>query len=192
MMKKHPLLKVELTSTVKWSARDTAEFRRWLQLSSVVWTKLLKQGLLPAAQFSHVKVFHLSVLVCGDQRMRNLNSEFRNKNSVTDVLSFPEHQDLRHTKLAVGPAVLLGDLAICHPQAKKQAKEFSIGYWDEFIHLLFHGIIHLVGYDHELSRKEERLMEKWEGEAIRLLSEAKKRGRTPAPTKRKSIKVSRP
>ena len=72
--------------------------------------------------------------------------------------------------------VFLGDLAISVPTARRQAKEFNISVWDEFIHLYFHGLLHLMGYDHDISAIEEKLMQKWEDKALTLLS-AKKKGR---------------
>jgi probable rRNA maturation factor len=75
-----------------------------------------------------------------------------------------------------GQELFLGDLAICHQKVISQADEFNISYFDEFIHLLFHGVIHLVGYDHEISLKEEKIMELWEEKALSLFSKAKKKG----------------
>src|SRR5690606_12682401 len=107
------------------------------------------------------KVLHVSLLICGEAKIKELNREYRGKDKVTDVLSFPAHEDLRKSRLETDE-LFLGDLAICHQQTKRQAREFKIGYFDEFIHLFFHGVIHLMGYDHEISLKEEKLMEKWE------------------------------
>ena len=177
IMKKHPLLQVDLTSTIRWTAKEKRELDLWLERSSMVWVKLLAAGILPTRSFKQVRTFHLSILVCGNARIKKLNQDFRKKDKVTDVLSFPEHENLRKAKILTSEEIFLGDLAICHPPTSKQAKEFSIGYWDEFVHLLFHGLLHLIGYDHEVSSSEEVLMQRWESEAIRLLSETKKRDR---------------
>jgi probable rRNA maturation factor len=57
---------------------------------------------------------------------------------------------------------------------RQQAKQFNISYMDEFIHLFFHGLIHLMGYDHEISEEEERLMQLWEKLALDNFSKKKK------------------
>jgi probable rRNA maturation factor len=93
---------------------------------------------------------------------------------VTDVLSFATYENLRK-KTVQEDRLFLGDLAICHTQTKRQAAKFGISYFDEFIHLFFHGVIHLMGYDHEISMNEERMMQKWEDEALKRFSDYKKR-----------------
>lgn len=172
-MKKHLFLMVDYHSTVKFSPADKRKLESWLNMAGVVLQNLFQEGILPKTK--KVTSVSVSLLICGDGRIRELNREHRNKDKVTDVLSFPAHEDLRKTSYKED-SLFLGDLAICHPQTKRQAKEFQIGYWDEFIHLFFHGLIHLMGYDHEVSLKEEKLMEKWEEIALKKFSEIKKKG----------------
>lgn len=172
-MKKHLSLRIDENVTVKFSPKERKQMKLWLGWTSEVLQQLFKEGLL--AKDPKLDAVHVSLLVCGDARIRELNREHRQKDKVTDVLSFPAQENLRSGKAKIQGELFLGDLAICHPQTKRQAKEFAIGYWDEFIHLFFHGLLHLVGYDHELSRKEEKLMQKWEDRALELFSEIKKR-----------------
>lgn len=171
-MKKHSFLRVEYHATVKLSAAEKKQLAIWMNRASEVVEYLMKKGLLPKPKFQSVKTIQVSLLICGEARIRDLNREYRQKDKVTDVLSFPAHEDLRSSSYK-GPELFLGDMAICHQVTKRQAKEFKIGYWDEFIHLFFHGLIHLMGYDHEISLKEERLMQKWEKVALDKLSEIK-------------------
>lgn len=175
IMKKHPFLTVDFNSTVKLSTADKKTLEKWLNWASPVVESLMKDGLLPKAKFKNVSEIQVSLLICGDARIRELNREYRQKDKVTDVLSFPAHEDLRVASYKES-TLFIGDMAICHQQTKRQAKEFEIGYWDEFIHLFFHGILHLVGYDHEISPAEEKLMEKWEQIALKKFSETKKKG----------------
>lgn len=173
-MKKHPFLHVDYHSTVKMSVAETRQLEKWLYMAGDVLKYLLmKKGIIQAQK---MKRLHVSLLICGDSRIRELNREYRQKDKVTDVLSFPAHEDLRKRGYP-GEDLFLGDLAICHPQTKRQAKQFDIGYFDEFIHLFFHGTIHLMGFDHEISLKEEKLMEGWEQEALKKFSEIKKKAR---------------
>lgn len=80
----------------------------------------------------------VSVLVCGDARMRALNRTWRRKDRPTDVLSFPSEE-----------AGLLGDVAIDLPYAARQARARGHATRRELQVLLAHGLLHLLGYDHE-------------------------------------------
>jgi probable rRNA maturation factor len=176
-MKKH-LLEVEIQSTIKFSPKESRQLDQWLDWASRVADKLISEKLIPlkGAQLSTIRI---SMLICGDTRIRKLNHEFRGKDRVTDVLSFPSAEGLRKGKLKnylEEGELFLGDLAICAPQARRQAERFEIGFWDEFIHLFFHGFLHLLGFDHEVSDKEEREMQKWEDRALELFSLEKKKG----------------
>jgi probable rRNA maturation factor len=170
IMKKHSFLTVDFSTTVKLTASEQKKMSHWLSIAGEVVQVLFQKKIIPG---KGVKILHVSVLICGDKRIRELNRQFRNKDKVTDVLSFPALEPLRRTK-KLSETLFLGDLAICHAQAKRQAKKFGISYLDEFIHLFFHGLIHLLGYDHELSRKEEMIMQKWEDEALKIFSIIKK------------------
>lgn len=70
--------------------------------------------------------------------IRRLNAKYRGKNRVTDVLSFNLNE-----------SDLLGELLICYPVARRQAKELQHSTRDEVLFLLVHGLLHLFGYDHE-------------------------------------------
>lgn len=176
-MKRHSFLQIDYQSSVKLSASEERQLNAWLDIAGVVVEDLFKKKIIKAGK---VKSAQVSLLICGDSRIKQLNSEHRSKNKVTDVLSFPSFDGLR-VKEFNDSSLFLGDLAICFPQTKRQAKEFKIPVMDEFIHLFFHGIIHLLGYDHEISKKEEKLMEKWESDALDLFSKYKNQAKKKAP-----------
>ncbi len=97
----------------------------------------------------------LSVLLCGDARMRALNSRWRRRNRPTDVLSFPSGD----------PAfsAFLGDLVIDLPLARRQGQKRGHSVGREVQILLAHGVLHLLGYDHEtddgtMFRRQRRLV----------------------------------
>ena len=90
----------------------------------------------------------LVIVFVDRQRGKELNSQFRNKNYPTDVLSFN------------GDGELLGELVLCAPIVKAQSKEHKISYRDECIYLVIHGILHLLGYEHERGGAEADLMYK--------------------------------
>ncbi|MFT3841783.1 MAG: rRNA maturation RNase YbeY [Myxococcaceae bacterium] len=84
----------------------------------------------------------LSVVVVGDARMKALNSQWREKDKTTDVLSFPAGD-------AVGPGpAMLGDIAIRLPVAVRQAKALGTSVDEEARLYLAHGLLHLLGHDH--------------------------------------------
>lgn len=94
-----------------------------------------------------------------DSRMRRLNREFRGKDRPTDVLSFPASED------PARPGEPLGDIVIAIGVARKQAAEAGHGIGAESRLLALHGLLHLMGYDHEtdgghMARIERRLRKK--------------------------------
>ncbi len=107
----------------------------------------------------------LDITFVGDKAMQRLNSKFRGKNKTTDVLSFPLHE----ARVARKQKVFLGDLVISLPTCAKQAKEHKKSFEKELLFLIIHGFLHLLGYDHEKSVKEEKLMQKWERRLENLL-----------------------
>ena len=91
----------------------------------------------------------LSVLITGDEEIRELNKTYRGKDRPTDVLSFPMGD-------RIDGKLILGDVVISLDTAQRQAKDLGHSLEDEVERLLAHGIIHLLGYDHELGGEEER------------------------------------
>jgi len=103
----------------------------------------------------------LSIALLGPGRMREINKRYRGKNRATDVLAFPETKILKE-KLKVGPLKKiqgLGEIVICLREVKKNAKRFGSNFEKELTRALIHGILHLLGYDHEKSEKEAKKME---------------------------------
>lgn len=98
----------------------------------------------------------LSLVLVNNRQIRRLNARYRNKDRPTDVLSFPSGG-----LPPAGPRIL-GDVVISVEQAKKQAQERGGTLADELETLLIHGILHLLGYDHERSEREARTMRRLE------------------------------
>ena len=90
----------------------------------------------------------LIVIKLGDkEESRKLNKKFRNKDYPTDVLSFPVNEDFPE-------GFYIGDIHICYPIAKEQARENKHKIFNELLTLIIHGILHLSGYDHEKDNGE--------------------------------------
>lgn len=102
----------------------------------------------------------VSVLLTDDERIRELNRQFRGKDAATDVLSFPAVE--WQFKDAAGRSKSAGDLAISLETAARQAESFGHLLAVEVKILILHGVLHLAGFDHEtdsgeMARKENRL-----------------------------------
>jgi probable rRNA maturation factor len=108
-----------------------------------------------------------TVTLCGEYKIKSLNKTFRKKNKKTDVLSFPLFDFNDDFQPAV--PIDLGDIFICFPVAKTQAKSLNVSLENELIHLFVHGFLHLLGFDHERSSKDERIMLKWEDHLIKKI-----------------------
>lgn len=127
--------------------------------------------------FRGVKEVTLALTLCGKVKIKSLNRTYRHKDQVTDVLSFPVYENLRpdfKVKEKNLQQIELGDLVICREKALAQSKEFGITYEQEIIHLSVHGFLHLLGYDHELSAREEEIMEKEESAMVKKIYKALK------------------
>lgn len=108
----------------------------------------------------------LSMVLLNDRAMRVLNAQYRGKDRPTDVLSFP--QSLPRG----GVEQLIGDVVISLQTATKQAQERASTLHGEIVRLLVHGILHLLGYDHERSPQEAQRMGAKERMIIRRLTVA--------------------
>lgn len=99
----------------------------------------------------------VSVLLCGEDEIHTLNSDFRGVDAPTDVLSFPNETEGRRPHI--------GDMAVYMARAKEQGERFGHGLTRETAYLCAHSALHLVGYDHEdeseravMRQKEEAAM----------------------------------
>lgn len=91
-------------------------------------------------------------LITNDRELRRLNREFRSHDHATDVLSFP----------APDRDGFLGDIAISYPRAKEQASEYGLNVQQEIEILMLHGVLHLLGMNHQTDRgRMARAEAKW-------------------------------
>ena len=107
----------------------------------------------------------LSILLADDKKMRKLNKQYRGQNRTTDVLSFPQNGDGQE-----GPnSYLLGDVVISTDTASRQSAQHGLSLEEELVLLLIHGILHLIGYDHEYSDEDARYMKEKTHELFRQI-----------------------
>ena len=102
--------------------------------------------LLSALECSNAE---LSILFTDDEEIQLLNRQYRSKDKPTDVLSFPQYDDEDPLVGEAAGRLLLGDVVISVVTAERQAAELGATLQEELLRLLIHGVLHLVGYEHE-------------------------------------------
>lgn len=107
----------------------------------------------------------ISIVITDDAQLRDLNRTYRGKDASTNVLSFPM-QEGEFSDITPG---LLGDVVISLDTAQAEAITAGISTDERMSQLLIHGILHLMGFDHELGEDQAREMEKKSLELLRLI-----------------------
>jgi len=108
----------------------------------------------------------LSILILDDLQIELLNKKYLNKTGPTNVLAFPMHEG---SFSDIAPH-LLGDVVISADTAEKESRSMGISLEERFGELLVHGILHLMGYDHEKTEKEAAEMESKSRELMKILA----------------------
>lgn len=101
----------------------------------------------------------LEINIVGKKEITDLNFRFRGLNKVTDVLSFAWQED------KIIKTESLGQIYICYPQIVRQATELSVNVKEEFVRMLIHGLLHILGYDH-VKKQDAKKMFKIQEEIV--------------------------
>lgn len=107
----------------------------------------------------------LSILIVDDQQIEELNAEYLNRKGPTNVIAFPMQTGVFSH---ISP-YLLGDVVISIETAEREGKHGGIGAEERFAQLLVHGILHLVGYDHEAGGDEAVKMDNKSNELLEMI-----------------------
>ena len=126
---------------------------------------LLTRALRAAAQHEEIEAGEVVVTLVDDARIQELNRTYRDKDTSTDVLSFPMQDeddpeiyfDTEEEAAELNRVDMLGDIIISVPTAQRQAEEYGHSLEREIAFLAVHGFLHLIGYDH-MSEEEEKEM----------------------------------
>ncbi len=110
----------------------------------------------------------VSILLLDDSAMADLNEQYRARSGPTDVLSFPMYTEKELQKIQ---PEMLGDVVISVETAKRQAASVGCTLWEEIGRLLIHGVLHLLGFDHERSASDGRVMRARESRILAVLLE---------------------
>lgn len=127
---------------------DTAELESLVQMSV--------EGALSYMNFTNDS--EVSVTFTDNDNIRKLNAEYRNIDRSTDVLSFPMYDFSDGDFPPENKKVMLGDIVISVERAIEQAEEYGHSLRREISFLTVHSVLHLLGYDHEISEKDEQEM----------------------------------
>ncbi|HID70571.1 MAG TPA: pyridoxine 5'-phosphate synthase [Desulfobacterales bacterium] len=133
--------------------------------------KLLQRRIVWLMRQNNVADHNVSILLVDDEEISWLNSHYRNKHCSTNVLSFPFAQENEQYNFTLSiPEKELGDIIISVQTAAREARKLDVSLHDRLTWLLTHGLLHLLGHDHERSDKEALTM--WELEKT-LISQLK-------------------
>jgi probable rRNA maturation factor len=102
----------------------------------------------------------MGLKITGDEEIHKLNLQYLDEDRPTDVLSFPMNEQLDAAPVFVkvpDGKLHLGDIVISYPTALKQAEEHNHPVNREIAILLIHGILHLLGYDHDIPAREQKM-----------------------------------
>ena len=123
---------------------------------------LAERAVLEALKQSKAKVkgaAELSILLTNDEEQHALNREWRGKDSSTNVLSFPQIEPF-------GPVIgIIGDMTLARETLERESAEQGVSFTDHFTHLVVHGFLHILGYDH-LTDAEALQMESLETQIL--------------------------
>lgn len=110
----------------------------------------------------------LNVRLTDDAVIQGLNKEFRNQDKPTNVLSFPAEPDEKFDELFAEELLPLGDIALAYETIEREAANQGKTFKNHFIHLLIHGTLHLLGFDH-ITEEEAEEMESAEITLLKIL-----------------------
>ena len=108
----------------------------------------------------------VSVTFCDNEKIREMNKQFRNIDRATDVLSFPLFDDDGMDAHVEELNCMLGDIVLSLEKARTQAEEFGHSLEREVAFLTVHSMLHLLGYDHETGEEDEKDMRRRQSEIV--------------------------
>ena len=157
------MLEIALEADEEWDSSNS-----WEPLVRKAATAAIAESAFPQLNESSRHI-ELSVRLAGDEEVRGLNAHWRGKDKPTNVLSFPmaEAYELEAAD-EDGPAIMLGDIILAHGVCAAEAAEKGVSVTDHATHLVVHGTLHLLGYDHH-SEDEAEDMEAREVRALARL-----------------------
>ena len=156
-------LDIDIDADPEWDSST-----RWEALVRTAAEAAIAQSAFPQLASSG-RPIELSVRLTGDDEVQALNGQWRGKDKPTNVLSFPQSEPAELSEIeADGPELMLGDLVLARGVCEREAAEKAIPLENHAAHLIVHGTLHLLGYDHHDDRSAED-MESREVRALALI-----------------------
>ena len=136
------MLDIALDADADWDSSNWAELARRAATSAIAESAFPQLG-------SGTRTVELGVRLTGDEQVRALNAQWRGKDKPTNVLSFPlaEAYELDDDAFD-GPELMLGDIVLARGVCAAEAADKAISFENHASHLMVHGTLHLLGYDH--------------------------------------------
>ncbi|HRZ95899.1 MAG TPA: rRNA maturation RNase YbeY [Candidatus Moranbacteria bacterium] len=131
------MLKVEFNNLSKSPIRK-------IFLEKIAGETIIKSGVLDAKK----KEISISFADVGEEKIKNLNKNFRKKNSPTDVLTFAEYGNQGEIKKIVDKKIFLGEIILCYNDIAKYCKKNKLVLEKELAKVVSHGVLHLLGFRH--------------------------------------------
>jgi probable rRNA maturation factor len=155
-------LEIALDADGEWDSSSL-----WLPLARKAAEAAIAESAFPELADSD-RTIEISITLTGDEQVRALNARWRGKDKATNVLSFPmvDERDLSRANLS-GAELLLGDIVLARGVCEAEAIDKGVTVEDHAAHLLVHGTLHLLGYDHhddqegaDMEAREVRALER--------------------------------
>ena len=127
-------------------------------ITSVQIDKKFVRGIIEKVLQGEKKEGKISVAFVGPRTIKKLNRNFRGKNRITDVLSFSEKEKKNDWLTVPSEKNFLGEMIICLKEVKKNSRKDGINFEDELKKVIIHGLLHILGYDHQ-KEGEAKVME---------------------------------
>ena|SRR5689334_9412687 len=138
------MLEIAFDADEEWDSS-----KRWEPLVRKAAEAAIAESAFPDLMESD-RAVEMSVTLTGDEEVQALNAKWRGRDKPTNVLSFPMADDLDFARSNVaGPELLLGDIILAHGVCDTEATEKGVSFEQHATHLLVHGTLHLLGYDHQ-------------------------------------------
>src|SRR3982751_2896595 len=137
------MLEIAIEADEEWDSSSS-----WLPLARRAAEAAIAESAYPELAESE-RLVEISVTLTGNEQVRALNAKWRGKDKATNVLSFPMADERDLTRANVdGRELLLGDIILAHGVCETEASDKGVPFEQHATHLLIHGTLHLLGYDH--------------------------------------------
>jgi probable rRNA maturation factor len=138
------MLEIALEADEEWDSS-----RSWDRLAREAAGAAIAESKYPELADSE-RPMEISITLTGDEQVRAINAKWRGKDKATNVLTFPMADELDFSRAKVADReLLLGDIILAHGVCQAEAAEKGVSFENHAAHLLVHGTLHLLGYDHQ-------------------------------------------